>query len=518
MVVKMSDGTPMKNASVWLDGEDREHWIAATTGPDGNFALANIPSGKYKLRVSRNGYVTAEYGQQKPSDPGATFSLSPGQEKKSLLFRLIPAAVIAGRVFGEDGEPMQRATVTALKEVYYEGRRTLATRAMVNTDDLGQFRLFGLAPGRYFVSAADAQWHVVGDREFLVGAEQEPERGYIKTYYPGTSDAAKALAISVREGEEVPGADFILKAVAVFRVRGRVVNQTAHNKGANLVNLNLLSRARGLELHFNKGFTVSRADGTFEISGVIPGSYTLSAIWSDQEKTYSTREKLEVRESDLEGVTLVLSAGANISGQIVWDGKPSVDGELSIRLQPAENSMYFRGMISAPFEKGQEFILKEIMDGEYRVSVDGLGKDCYIKDTVYGDAHAADAMISVGKGGNAHLELIVSSRGARVQGAVADKDGLPATGVWVVAVPDEARRGIPQLFKAQTTDQYGKFDLHGLAPGSYQVFSWTGIENGEWQDEDFLKEFEKKGEAVEVRDEDTKTLNLTVVQSKSRPE
>jgi hypothetical protein len=68
----------------------------------------------------------------------------------------------------------------------------------------------------------------------------------------------------------------------------------------------------------------------------------------------------------------------------------------------------------------------------------------------------------------------------------------PAAGVWVVTEPDELRRNIWRLFKLQATDQYGKFDLHGLAPGTYRLFSWTGIENGEWQDPDFLMRVRKE--------------------------
>ena len=114
MVVKLADGTPLKGATVRVEnGEDREHTIAAKTTADGRFELRNLPEGRYKPIVSRNGYVAAQYGQKKPSDRGAAFSLSPGKTKKELLFRLIPAAVIAGRVFDEDGEAVPNAPVTA---------------------------------------------------------------------------------------------------------------------------------------------------------------------------------------------------------------------------------------------------------------------------------------------------------------------------------------------------------------------------------------------------------------------
>src|SRR5258708_22343050 len=149
MVVKLADGIPLKGATVRLEnGEDHEHTIATKTTGDGRFELRNVPAGRYKLLVSRSGYLETEYGQKKPSDPGATFTLPPGQTKTDLIFKLIPAAVIAGRVFNEDGEPLPNASVTASREAYQEGRRTMAPVTQVSTDDLGAFRLFGLPPGR----------------------------------------------------------------------------------------------------------------------------------------------------------------------------------------------------------------------------------------------------------------------------------------------------------------------------------------------------------------------------------
>jgi Carboxypeptidase regulatory-like domain len=144
MVVRLADGIPLKGATVRLEnGEDHEHTIATKTSGDGRFELRNVPSGRYKLVVSRSGYVETEYGQKKPSDPGAAFTLSPGQSKTDLIFKLIPAAVIAGRVFNEDGEPVPNAPATASREAYQEERKTMTPFTQVTTDDLGAFRLFG---------------------------------------------------------------------------------------------------------------------------------------------------------------------------------------------------------------------------------------------------------------------------------------------------------------------------------------------------------------------------------------
>ena len=79
-------------------------------------------------------------------------------------------------------------------------------------------------------------------------------------------------------------------------------------------------------------------------------------------------------------------------------------------------------------------------------------------------------------------------------------------------------RGNSRLFNSQTTDQYGKYDLHGLAPGSYTIFAWTGIEQGRWEDAEFLRPQEDRGESVELREEEVKTLNLKLIEKKSEIE
>ncbi len=514
IVLKLADGTPLKGATVLLEnGEDREHTIATKTPADGHFILKNVPAGRYKLIVSRNGYVQKEYGQRRPSDAGAALALSPGQIKADITIKLIPSAVISGRIFDDDGEPVPNASVTASRETYHEGRRTLAAFTQGMTDDWGAFRLFGLPPGRYFVSAAEPQWgQVAGDKEFSGEAGQAGgEQGYAKTYYPGTPDISRAAAINVKEGDEIPGTDIALKQVTVHRVRGRVLNQVTH-KQAQGVELFLVPRTKRQEWDFGGQAQVKKADGSFEITNVVPGPYSLIAYWLDptESKSHLAAQKIDVGESDLEGVQLTVGTGATIQGRVVWDGKPSLEGdELSITSSGLE-SMFLPGGI-ARVESNQQFTLRDLMEGDVRLQVSGVSKDCYVKQITFGQTLIKDDVISVAKGVNPALEITVSSRGPRVQGSVADKDGLPAAGVWVVAVPDEARRTTLRLFKSQTTDQYGNFDLHGLATGEYKLFAWEGVENNAWEDEDFLKPFEQQGAKLELRDEDSTKVNLTAI-------
>ena len=169
----------------------------------------------------------------------------------------------------------------------------------------------------------------------------------------------------------------------------------------------------------------------------------------------------------------------------------------------------------ARVDANQQFTLKDLVEGDVRVELSGTSKDCYVKQISYGQTFVKEDVISVSKGPNPGLEITISSRGARVQGNVTDKDGLPAAGIWMVAVPDEPRRTNFRLFKSQTTDQYGQFDLHGLAPGSYKFFAWDGVESNAWEDEEFLKPFESQGKEIAVHDLDTAKLGLTLIGGKS---
>lgn len=105
------------------------------------------------------------------------------------------------------------------------------------------------------------------------------------------------------------------------------------------------------------------------------------------------------------------------------------------------------------------------------------------------------------------------SRRSNVRGSVADVDNLPAVGVWVILVPDEARRSSRRLYKSTSTDQYGRFELRGIAPGDYKLFSWEEVESEAWEDPDFLKDFEKQGEKISLQEGDQKTVNVTAIRT-----
>jgi hypothetical protein len=167
MVMKIADSAPLRKAHLLLSSvEDPNRTVAAVTNADGHFAMKGIEPGSYRLNVTRVGFVADEYGQRKPDTPGAVLTLHPGQNLKDLPFRLIPAGVISGKIYDDDGEALPGVMVDAVRQVYSEGKRSRSAATSVSTNDLGEYRLYGLSPGHYFVSSVYF---------ILAGAEQNPK-------------------------------------------------------------------------------------------------------------------------------------------------------------------------------------------------------------------------------------------------------------------------------------------------------------------------------------------------------
>jgi Carboxypeptidase regulatory-like domain len=513
MVVAKPDGAPLKGATIHLrNDEDRGHIIAARSGADGKFELKNVPAAQYHLEVSRNGYFEIEYGQKKPTDPGATFTLRPGEKMTDLVFKLGRAGVISGRIFDEDGEPMSRVQVWALRTGYEKGRPELKPEVRSESNDLGEFRLFGLKPGRYYISAQNMPWNdVVGDKEFTGEGKNAGEKGYARIYYPNTADPAKASTLTVKEGEEIPSVDILMKQTAVFRIRGRVANQVT-KPGTRPTQVFVVRRNQENNWMFFNGNNEPKADGSFELPEIAPGEYTVIAMVFDEGKLYSAQVDVDVTAADVEGVMLSVGPGATIPGRVDWIGKPSLSKpEVAIYLE-SEQEQYGFGGETHPNENWQ-FTLKEVADGTYKVVLTGLGKDCYIKQVRFGDTALPDTEFRV-RGSGSNLEVTADCQGGQIDGVVLNKDALPSTGAWAVAVPEEGKRKYLRLYKSVLTDQYGHFELHGLAPGKYKLFSWQSVAENSWEDGDFLKEYEEKGESLEVQDGDKKTLELKLVEMK----
>src|SRR6266852_5502833 len=220
VIKNASDGSPIARARVSAAADVLPQPRVTLSGADGKYSLTDLPAGSYTVSVTRTGYAPQTYSQGR-SIPSTPIALTGGQPMGALDFALVPGGFIAGRIFDEDGSPFAGAIVDALVTRSDNGRDTLFSVSSSQTDDRGEFRLFGLAPGHYYVSAADPAFRAVSTPKGVLY--------YSPTYFPGVPFADQARAIVVNGTVAPPRVEFKLQLVPPARVSGRDRKSTRLN-------------------------------------------------------------------------------------------------------------------------------------------------------------------------------------------------------------------------------------------------------------------------------------------------
>src|SRR5713101_6349997 len=526
-VVKEPGSQPLKKVLVQVIAEEQKQGgnYTASTDADGHFHIENIMPGRYRLFLEKAGFVGVNWRGLK-SDTNV-LTVQAGQSGEDLLFRMVPTAVISGRITDEDGDPMSGVRIIAQKK-----KPGKATRESVGTDatnDLGEYRLSGLFPGQYWIVAMpppDFRDYEQQPKKSSHGDNQgdsQPDNRYLTTYYPGTYDDMQASAVTLKAGEETP-INFTLVPARTYRVRGIVTGISAVQKPA----VELVSKA-GDSIHASE----VGPDGWFEVRGVAPGSYLVTASAAAESQSRAARQDINVVAADVEGLKLVPLPSFTVSGHLRIEGKSSADlTQYSVNLRQAEvpeDAGFFMSQdffgTNAPVDRLGNFEWKNVSPGAYIVQVyGGDGQGFYLKSVTLGGRDIATGFTASGP---ATLDLVVSTKGGTVEGVVVlleketEKDvdashvnnDHPVANATVVAVPGEKYRKLPDRFVTGSTDQHGRFTIRGLAPGSYTLYAWQDLDEPVWVDPDFLKSQEANGRAVKVEEGSHQTVELKLSQA-----
>ena len=517
LVVNAATGEPLKKARLVLrsvgapQANPPREAYAALSDASGRFAIREIAPGRYYLRARRNGFAQQDYGQKGPDSRGTVLALERGQVLRDLTIRLQPGGVITGRVVDEDGEPLSDVGVMAMRYAYLQGKKELVPFSGGNeTNDLGEYRLFGLLPGRYYVVARDTSGRFM-NWEGPVRPSRDPsqqEQGYARTYYPGVSDIGQAEAILLRPGEERRGIDFRLTPVRLVTVRGKVVDEVTGNPVRN-VSLMLMLRG-GMGFEPQASGRVSAADGSFELRGVAPGSYVIIGGFSDDGRRLRVHQPVEVGTSDLENVLVTLGPGVELKGAIKFDEQPAQPVEMKqirVYLQPAEGA--FPGGGRSTTKEDGTFTVEGLSPGPHHVRLWGLPEGVYLKRAQFGDDDALEKGVTIQPGAPpAALELTLSADAGVVEGIILDEDKNPVTGAQALLVPDPKFRHNPEMFVQATADQNGRFVAPAVRPGEYRAFAFEELQPGAYIDPDFLRPFEDSGKTVRVEPRQRQSLEL----------
>ena len=512
-VVNAQTGDPLKKARVRLYRNDSQGNINYSTSTDagGHYVFQQVDPGIYTVMAERNGFTEAWYGARGPSRGPAPLPLSPGQRARDVNFRLVPFGVIAGRVLDEDDEPVEHVQVTATR--YARGRRQPGQAGSSQTDDLGEYRIFGLEPGKYFLSATYRQPSMMATQERAPAGE--PEEGYAPTFYPGTNDASAAVAIDVLPGAQLRGVDVALLKTRTTRIRGKVINGLGERLPSNVF-LTLLPREKTAMGFYPRAMTpVWNADGTFELRGVTPGSYTLIAQCWDEGKAYAARESVDVGNNKVDNVSLLLSTGMELKGTVRADG-PDGTALGNMRVSLATKEALRMGMHGAKVRDDGSFSLSNVLPAVYTISVLGMPETFYIKSIRMGDADGLEAGLDLTHGGAGTLEILLSPNGGQVDGAVSGLKEAAGGGAALVLAPEGQRRNQTVFFKMANTDAQGHFTIKGIAPGDYKLFAWSQSDDPDYQDPEFLKPYENQGEAVTIRESGHESVQLKLIETDTK--
>jgi protocatechuate 3,4-dioxygenase beta subunit len=516
VVVKAGTNEPILNATVELrrTGSGDPRTYTAGTQKDGRFEFRAVPAGQYELSASHSGYVKATYGERRLEGPGRPI-LVPDEVPTDLRLVMTRTGVISGRVLDAAGQPLVNATVSAMKVSYAQGVNRQSGAPMTVTNDLGEYRLFWLTPGRYYVSATPT----VGPRrgvgtgpadadrflEFRIQPETTTAEPRVtdevgtNVYFPGTFDRQSATPVDVMPGAEVRRIDFIATPVRTRHIRGVVVSAEPGQALTGSPRLGLFG-----QLAARISFPPMT---TFDLSGIFPGKYVLSAELNDM----SGHVPVEVRDQDLNDVVVPISRGFSLSGRVVVEGatasNPGPDLQsLRLTFRPDPNT----GMFPAPATPGADgsFIIQPLYSGNYRIVVGPPLQNAYLKAIRFEDRDVLETGLLLDRAPSNPATIVISANAAVVTGTVMNDKQQPVPNAVVALVPERDRRSNTQLFKNATTDRTGQFRIQAITPGNYKLFAWQDVENGAWQNAEFLSMYEERGTPLEIAEGETKTVSL----------
>jgi hypothetical protein len=545
LVSRAGTNDPLSKAIVEMRDDDStaRPLYTTTTDSNGRFLIPSVRPGRYRVMVSRPPYV------------GRTLSVTVvGGRTEEVQASLTSTAAISGRVYGANGEPLGNVDVSALKPSYQDGRRSLTAVQTMRTDDRGEYRLFWLPPGKYYVRATHSgakspmermmegsggmsisgtlagfnviRWSgdpAAGGQFPVSGLEAQETERYVPIYFPGTISDQAASPIDLSGGADAGGVDIPLAPVRARHVRGVVVNGATGQ----------VAQYAGLKVDQNSAGTMAGAipdDSTIDPNGsfdllLFPGPHTLVGTAG----TGVGFVTIEVRDADLEGIQIVAMPSFNISGRIVADGPiNSTDlGNMRISLlRDAGVAATSSPSYSLPRPDGS-FVV-EATPGDFRLNVapilnlaarppgppnfrvpPGL-QSAYVKSIRLGEVDVLNGGLRLQGAPAGQLEVVIGTAPGVLEGSVFNDSGQPAgPGVTVVLLPDVRRR--TDLYKTTTTDPSGRFRIDRVPPGDYRAFAWQEISDGIWQDPDFMQGQEARGMPVRVAEGSPTNIRLAEI-------
>ncbi len=505
-VVAADNGQPLRKAQVRIMSPELRENRLATTDADGKYEFKELPAGRYNVSVSKGSYVSLQYGQTRPFEAGKPLEVQDAQTIEKVDFALPRGSVITGRIVDEFGEPATDVMVMLQRYQTQGGRRRLVSAGRSSTtNDIGEFRLFALPPGQYYLTATL--------RNMTMGADVTDDRsGYAPTYYPGTPNVAEAQRVTVAIGQTISDLSMSLIPTRTARVSGTAVD----SRGLPMTGMVMAIPRGGDFMPMNFQPSQIRPDGTFSINGVGAGSYTLQTMGQNGPDGEMATAEITLNGEDVNDVHLVSSKPSTISGRIVVDPaaaqslRPSA---LRVMLTPVQTDsmMMIPGGGPGTVNDDLTFQAKARAD-RMRVLVNPLPPGWGVRAVRYGGADVTDSGIDVKPNEDvSDVEIELTNHMPEISGQVANSKGEIVKDYTVVMFPEDRDKWTAansRYMRSGRPDQDGRFKLTTVPPGRYYIVALDQVEQGEGTDPDFLERVRSKASSVTLGDGETKSVDL----------
>jgi hypothetical protein len=270
-------------------------------------------------------------------------------------------------------------------------------------------------------------------------------------------------------------------------------------------------------------------DGSFEIRGVSPGTYTIVATVENGAAPMIARQSVQLTTANVEGLRLAPQSGGMIRGRLRMEasGNSKADpSQVFLVLRSADGDDDMIGALaevdgfSPVTHVGADgsFEWKNVPPANYLVQIAEASTmpDWFLKSVMAGGRDGSESGFSVSSG-TVTLDLLASGNGAFVEGVVTGRKDEVVADVTVVAVPEVRFRNRPERYRKAVTDQSGRFSLRGLPAGDFTLYAWESVEGEEYYSPEFLKSYEGQGKVLRLNESERKSVQIKAIPSADQP-
>jgi Carboxypeptidase regulatory-like domain len=481
-------------------------WMAMTDA-DGRYEIKGLPADTYAIVATKANYVRSAWGETRVEGPGKRIPVADGQVVDKIDVRLTRTGVVTGKIVDEFGDPVTDVSVTAMRYQYIQGSRRLTQSGRGGqTNDVGEYRVYGLTPGQYFISATL--------RNFTgINTETTDRSSYAPTFYPGTGNVAEAQRLTIAAGQTAPDINLALLPIQTAKVSGIAIDAD----GKPMVGMVNVMQRLGATMIGNSAAPV-RPDGRFTLN-LTPGDYTFRVFGPNPADAAFT--DVTVSGSDLDGVQIVAAKPSIIRGRIAFTAsataaappKPTAFDLGAMREwaigQPVRSQAKIKddGTFEISLPAGH-VLIRGLMMGQ--TAGPGGPPPWRLNRVILNDLDVADSGIDVPQNGTIENVVVeMTNHLGEAAGRVTDADGKVVRDCFVIVFAQDsahwtvqtrhlsvARPGLDDLFHAR------------LLAGDYYAVAMSDVETNAWTDPEFLAQARERATKFSLADGEKKTLDL----------